>query len=242
MKKFLIVKTGNTVNSLLESGEDFENWFVCGSGLAEGQVEVLPVHEGARLPQPDDYQGVLVTGSPAFVTDREDWSEATGEFLVAAITARIPILAICYGHQLLAHALGGTVGFHPQGREIGTVEVQLSDEGKQDPLLGNLPQCFSAQVSHSQTVVRLPAAAILLAGNAFEPHQAFRVGTSAWGLQFHPEFSARIVQAYISERREELVREGLDPGQLMSSVRPTREAASLLKRFVQLAIDGAPAV
>ena len=234
LKKILIVKTGNTVTSLREAGEDFEYWFVEGGGLTEDQYQVINVFEGAMLPEPSRYQGIIVTGSPAFVTDHEKWSEESAEFLRQAVDEHVPVLGVCYGHQLLAYALGGTVDFHARGREMGTVEIQLYEEGMSDALLGSLPSRFTAQVSHSQTVISLPGNAILLAGNEFEPHQAFRVGESAWGLQFHPEFSERIVKAYISERRDDLLRENLDPDRLLKEVRSSEHAARLHRQFVQL--------
>ena len=237
MQKILIVKTGSTVKSLLDAGEDFEHWFVQGCGLAENQYEVKSVFAGAGLSSPSDYSGIIVSGSPAYVTDLAPWSENTAEFLHRAVELKVPVLGICYGHQLLAHALGGTVDFHPGGREIGTVAIQLNEHGQADSLLRDLPVCFSAQVSHSQTVTRLPKNACLLAGNEFEPHHAFRVGENAWGLQFHPEFSQRVIKAYIDERRAELVSERLDPDQLLRNIRPATHAASLLKRFVEMAFE-----
>jgi GMP synthase (glutamine-hydrolysing) len=237
MSKLLILKTGNTVSSLLQRAEDFENWFVAGSGLNRQDFDVVEVFAGARLPAISSYRGIIVTGSPAFVTDRERWSEDSAEFLRLAMAENIPLLGVCYGHQLLAHALGGEVDFHPRGREIGTVEIQLHDAGRKDPLMASLPASFTAQVSHSQTVVKLPDNAVLLAGNEFERHQAFRVGSSTWGLQFHPEFSERIVKAYIFERRKLLADEGLDPEQLLKRVRPSPHAASLLQRFAYLALQ-----
>jgi GMP synthase (glutamine-hydrolysing) len=238
MSKILILKTGNTVQTLLQQGEDFEDWFVAGCGLNRQSFDVVEVFRGARLSEVSSYRGIIVTGSPAFVTDHEQWSEDCVEFLRLAMAENIPLLGICYGHQLLARALGGDVDFHPRGREIGSVQIQLHDAGKKDPLLAILPASFTAQVSHSQTVVRLPDNAVLLAGNAFEHHQAFRVGGNAWGLQFHPEFSERIVRAYIAERRDVLTEEGLDPAQLLELVRPSPHAGSLLQRFAHLALQG----
>ncbi|MCB1672365.1 MAG: glutamine amidotransferase [Gammaproteobacteria bacterium] len=234
MKKTVIVKTGHTIPSLLAGGEDFEDWIIATSGFDSEQFATVSVFSGDRLPELDDCAALIVTGSPAYVTDLEPWSEATAGILRSALKRQLPVLGICYGHQLLAHCLGGRVDFHPRGREIGTVPINLSAAGTEDPLLGSLPRVFPAQVSHSQTVLKLPPEAVLLAGNGFEPHHAFRVGTNAWGLQFHPEFSARITRAYIEERRQQLVSEGLDPEGLLEQVGPTPESAHLLGRFMEL--------
>ena len=234
MKKIVILKTGQTVASLTAAGEDFEDWIITGSGLNAQRFETIPVFADARLPQPGDCEALIVTGSPAFVTDREPWSESTAAFLHLAHEQHIPILGICYGHQLLAHCLGGQVGYHPQGREIGTVSLTLSESALDDPLFLGLPGQFPVQVSHSQTVLQLPAGAELLASNDFEPHHAFRVGNTTWGVQFHPEFSERVVKAYINERRDQLLAEQLQPDTLLRTVTETPEATSLLKRFADL--------
>src|SRR5262245_61079370 len=105
-------------------------------GLAKSDVEVAAVAQGDPLPAPESPAGVVVTGSSAMVSHREPWSELTAEWLARAVELGTPVLGICYGHQLLAHALGGAVGRNPRGREIGTVEVRSLLPGQQDPLFG----------------------------------------------------------------------------------------------------------
>lgn len=82
----------------------------------------------------------------------------------------MPALGICYGHQLLGHALGGTVGNHPDGGEFGTVEVRLLPEAAADPLFAGLPAVFPAQLFHRQSVLYLPSGAQVLASSQREPH------------------------------------------------------------------------
>ncbi len=238
MKKTVILKTGHTVPVLLERGEDFEDWIIAGSGRGGDNFLTIPVFSGASIPEPETCAAVIVTGSPAYVTDLAPWSEAAAGFLRLALARKIPILAICYGHQLLAHCLGGQVMDHPRGREIGTVPISLTASGLQDSLLGGLPDEFLAQASHRQSVLRLPPEAVLLASNSFEAHHAFRIGNNAWGVQFHPEFSDRVIRAYIASRRGELSNEGLNPEKLLEAVRPTPESARLLRTFMDL-VDAA---
>ncbi|MFZ5602310.1 MAG: glutamine amidotransferase-related protein, partial [Pseudomonadota bacterium] len=146
----------------------------------------------------------------------------------------VPILGVCYGHQLLAHALGGAVDWHPQGREIGTTPIHLTDAGTRDPLLGTLPARFLAQVTHAQRVSRLPDEAVLLAGNDYESHHAFRVGDATWGLQFHPEFSAEVMRAYLHASAAALRQHQRDPDQLLQQVDTAHADQALLRRFVEL--------
>ena len=84
-------------------------------------VVVLDPRRGDTLPPPAQISGAVVTGSHAMVSHREPWSEATGAWLAQLVAHGTPLLGICFGHQLLAHALGGEAGNHPGGPEIGTV-------------------------------------------------------------------------------------------------------------------------
>ncbi len=233
-KTLLIIKTGNTIASLRDQGLDFEDWFIAGSGLPASDFVVRSLFLGEPLPDLQSTAGILITGSPAYVTDLEPWNETAAAYLREAHEREIPILGVCYGHQLLAWAFGGEVGFHPSGREIGTVPMHLTAAAEQDALLGTLPEKFRAQVSHQQSVLRLPEGAVLLAHNDFEPHHAFRIGNWTWGIQFHPEFSEQITAAYIRERAEDLKAEGLDTDRLLAEVAESPEAATLTRHFCLL--------
>ena len=117
----LIIKTGETFAHLSAQAGDFEHWVeagVAGHGLP---VAVVDARQPGGLPAPHTIAGAVLTGSLAMVSDRADWSEALGTWLATAVQQQTPVLGICYGHQLLAHALGGEVGYHPGGLEIGTV-------------------------------------------------------------------------------------------------------------------------
>ena len=234
-KTLLIIKTGNTISSLRNQGEDFEDWFIAGCGLPDTAFTVRSLFLGEPLPDLGETAGIIITGSPAYVTDLEPWNEIGAAYLRDAHDREIPILGVCYGHQLLAWAFGGEVGFHPHGREIGSVDIKLTMAASQDALLGTLPDQFLAQVSHQQSVLKLPPQAVLLAHNDFEPHHAFRIGNSTWGIQFHPEFSAAVMAAYIEERSDDLKSEGWQTEKLLSEVASSPEAAGLLQHFSLLA-------
>jgi GMP synthase (glutamine-hydrolysing) len=109
-----------------------------------------------------------------------------------------------------------------------------------DPLFKGLPQTFPAQLTHRQSVLRLPENAVLLGRNEFEPHQAFRVGRCAWGIQFHPEFSAEVMRAYLKVQAPDLEKEGLDAKALIENVIDAPNATSLLGRFSRLVLNGLP--
>lgn len=235
-RPLLIVKTGSTHDHIRERLGDFDDWIAAGLSEGGAEVVVFDAQGDAPPPPPDTVAGIVLTGSHAMVSEREPWSEALVPWLRQAVQAETPVLGICYGHQLLAHALGGEVAHHPGGVEIGTVSVQRHAAAAQDPLLGHLPEAFDAQATHWQSVRRLPPGAVLLAGNAFEPHHAFRVGRNAWGVQFHPEFSDEALRSYLDGLGPVLAREGRDAAGIAAALRPTPEAASVLPRFARLAL------
>ncbi|MDG5498575.1 glutamine amidotransferase [Marinobacter sp. BGYM27] len=232
MKSLCIVKTGTTYPEIRDLHGDFDDWFI--SALSRPDLDVCVVDVTAGHPLPESPDGVVVTGSPAMVSDRAEWSEQTAAWLKAQVKMKTPVLGVCYGHQLLAHALGGRVDYHPGGREIGTLKVRKTDACQNDRLLRDLPDTFSANLTHMQSVLALPDGAELLAYSDHEPHQAFRYGDCAWGLQFHPEFSARIMTAYIQRLTDILNNENVDSAPLLAEVDATPDAHSLLGRFSML--------
>ena len=234
VERVLIVKTGTTVPSVAQRRKDFESWITTAMGLAERQVEVRRVYQDEPLPAPGDVGAVVVTGSSAMVTDREPWSERTAEWLAGAVEHGTPVLGICYGHQLLAHALGGKVDNNPLGRQIGTLDVTLNDAVEHDLLFSGFPRTLHVPVSHRQVVTVLPPGATLLASTERDPHHAFAHGDQAWGVQFHPEFDADIVRGYITARRDVLAAEGMDPDRLLADAEDTEHGTLLLRRFAQL--------
>src|SRR5690606_26984255 len=154
---FLIVETGQPVPSMRRHG-GFPHWIRVSAGLSRHDTRTVNVELGQTLPDadPDAIAGVIVTGSGAMVTERRDWSEHTAAWLRDAAHHGTPLFGICYGHQLIAHALGGEVGANANGREMGTVQVERHPDGNDDPLFAGIPTRFNAQATHLQSVLRLP--------------------------------------------------------------------------------------
>ena len=238
MAEVLIVRTGATLEQLRAPFGDFHDWFREGMGLDEAGVDVVSPFEGEALPEPGAHRAVVVTGSSAMVTDRANWSERTARWLRELVEQdAAAVLGVCYGHQLLAHALGGEVGDNPRGRQIGSFELELLPAGRRDPLLGVLPPRFLAQETHVQSVLRPPGDAVVLARDTHDAHQALRYGPRAWSVQFHPEMTAAMLAGYVRHRAELLRREGLDPEERLRSLRDGEHGPRLLRRFVALATE-----
>lgn len=235
MDKLLVIKVGTALSSLLSRRGDFEDWILAGMGINLDQAVIVDVCQRTELPDYANVSGIIITGSHAMVTDHHEWSERVAHWLPGAVKHHVPILGICYGHQLLAYALGGKVANNPNGDEAGAVDIHLQSAARTDALLGELPATFKAHESHAQSVLQLPESAMLLASSDMDAHQAFVVGQSAWGVQFHPEFDVDITSEYLRAERQELLAQGQDPDRLIETCVHTPYAAGILKRFADIA-------
>ncbi len=240
--RILIIKTGSTLPGLKSRKGDFENWIIAGMRVSADEVTIVDVTAGEPLPPNGSYAGVVVTGSHSMVTEHRRWSERAAQWLALEMAVETPTLGICYGHQLLGYALGGTVEENPMGWELGTVEIQLEEPAGRDELLGRLDSTTAVKVhaSHTQSVTRPPPGAVRLASSSRDANQAFRVGKTAWGVQFHPEFDCEIVQAYIQHCRKKLIADGQDPDQLLRESQDTSCGGKILQRFAKVARNSAP--
>ena len=234
MKPLLIVKTGETFPAIAARYGDFEDWIISGIALPRDQFLIVSPFLSQPLPAVTEISGVIITGSHAMVSDAEAWSVKTANWLREIAPTKIPILGICYGHQLIAEALGGKVDFHPGGREIGTVKIAKTAAADNDPLFCGLPEDLMVHVAHAQSVIKLPPQATLLASNSFEPHHAFVLDNHIWGVQFHPEFTEDITKAYLLELKMTLQDEGFDISQLLSSLRPSQCRGIFLRKFYEI--------
>ena len=135
-----------------------------------------------------DGHGIIVSGSAGPVFEEKPWIPSLIEFLHNAHERNAWILGVCFGHQALAMALGGTVTFNPRGREMGTVPVYLTGEGERSRLFRGFASGETANLVHRTHVARMPEGAVRLAFNQMTSTQAFQLGRS-FGVQPHPEFT-----------------------------------------------------
>lgn len=233
MASLVIIKTGDAFPEVVDQHGDFEQLFTRRLNEALPSGVTLEVWD-ARLTStpPDDIVGAVITGSHSMVSEQPSWSEALKPWLQQALADNLPLLGVCYGHQLMAAAFGGISDYHPAGRESGTHTVRLTQAGQQDPLFRQLPEHFPAHLTHAQSVMQLPHGATILAHNCHDAHQALRYGPRQWSVQFHPEFSSPVMRAYIERQRAALRDQGDDPDRLLDDIRETPDATSLLQRFL----------
>ena len=171
MLELLILKPGRKPPALAPVAGDYGEWVAAGMRWPAGAVRIVAVDEGHPLPPPDTVAAAVVTGSAAMVTDAAGWMESTASWLRSAVAAELPVLGICFGHQLLARALGGRTAWNPAGVEVGVVEIALTEAADDDPLLSGMPSRFPACVSHRQSVLELPQGGVQLASSAMDANQ-----------------------------------------------------------------------
>ena len=179
-----------------------EGAFAIGDALdAEGiEVTTCRVFAGDALP-PDlrGLDGLVVMGGPMSANSDEGFASRPAEVarITEALRAGLPTLGVCLGAQLLAVAAGGATYPGPAGPEIGWSTIELTEECASDQLFADLPGTLEVLQWHGDTF-DLPAGAVHLAANVAYDNQAFRVGPSAWGLQFHVEVDAEAVSGFLA--------------------------------------------
>lgn len=152
-----------------------------------------PYRDGS-LPEIGSISALIVLGGAMGANDdhKHPFLADLKQLIRAVVAARIPYLGICLGGQLLAAALGSQVVSN-RWEELGTLPVQLTEAGRHDRLFSAVAEQFSTFQWHHDSF-DLPHGAVLLASSPACPHQAFRFGATAWGLQFHPEVTEQIIR------------------------------------------------
>lgn len=229
VKRILMVRTGRPPAAVASRFGDFGAWF---ERLLAPRVAVVVADATAPLPLASRFDGILLTGSLASVTERSPWMVALGHWSLAAAASR-PVLGVCFGHQLLGWALGARVERNPRGPEVGTRTVTLTGAGRADPIFAGLPPSFLAPEAHEDHVSRVPPGALLLASSSGTPVEAFAVGATIRAVQFHPEFDVPRARAVVTADGPMLVRAG--PGACAfahGTVRPTPDAERVLDNWL----------
>jgi GMP synthase (glutamine-hydrolysing) len=229
-RSILVLQTGDPVPSVEARRGPFAQMIrdVIGP-LWEGDYTIADARTG-EPPPTSGVAAIVITGSASNVPEREPWMLRTEAWLRDVVAAGVPVFGICFGHQILAQALGGEVVRNPRGREIGTATITRRAH---DPIFEGLPEEIAANVTHVDTVARLPPGAVSLAFSSLEDHHAIRFTETCYGVQFHPEIDGEIMRGYIDVRREILASEGIDPDRLGAAVTDGTMGSETLRNFVR---------
>jgi GMP synthase (glutamine-hydrolysing) len=188
----------------------FEPWWR-EAGL---DLDIVRAFDGVPIPDLDDHDGLALLGGGLMPDDDERGPWLARERAVAgqALERSVPVLGICLGGQLLAHVAGGTVRADHGRPEAGSTSLTTREPAERDPLFAELAPTFRATEHHVDQITELPPGAAWLASSERCPIQAFRVGETAWGVQFHPEIDLDRVRAW---NRDRLVEQGFDPDEVV---------------------------
>lgn len=189
---------------------------------------------GLHESQLKECDGVIISGSPRDAWADDDFTRRLLGLVQVIRERQVPCLGVCYGHQLLARALGATVGRDPNGFELGNSWVELTPAGRQSKLFSGLDGRLDVLQSHGDAALDLPPGADLLARGEHTAIQSFAWNDLLFGVQFHPETSPEILR-YIWEPRIPKWKDRLnfDLVERLDSFRPTPSAPHVLKNFVQ---------
>jgi len=158
-----------------------------------------------------DCDGYVTTGSKASVYDKEDWIKTLSDYIIYLNEHNIKLLAVCFGHQLVAEAFGGKTEKSPKGWGVGVHTVQIH---ARKSWMHAERDSFNVVVSHQDQVTTLPDNAELIAGNAFCPNSMFQLGDNILTIQGHPEFSKPYSETMMEYRAdkigETILKQGID--------------------------------
>lgn len=178
--------------------EIFETFFRTEPRFAQFSFTNIVVMQGEMPDDVHDYDGYLVTGSATGVYDDEPWLEPLGDFLRAIHAADIPLAGICFGHQMIAHSLGGHAAKSPKGWGLGVRDVPLQN---QPDWMDNRENIRLIHI-HQDQVEQLPTGATLLGSTEFCPNAMYCVGNNVFSMQGHPEFKLDYTEALLDLKRE----------------------------------------
>jgi GMP synthase (glutamine-hydrolysing) len=193
---------GEAPSKIVQSHGHYLQWFQ--SQLGE-DIELTPwfVQDEHRQPRLEDFDGVLITGSPASLTTPQPWMEVVVETIRQAAETKVPLLGVCFGHQLVGCAYGAPTTKAADEGELGSLAIELNEAGAADPLFKDCPSNFKAQFAHHDQVapegIAYSNGLRVLASSANTPVQALAGGDFIRSVQFHPEFNAEIMSSYIAE-------------------------------------------
>lgn len=181
---------------------------------AEGvRLDVRRPYAGDRLPAGlDEHDGLLVLGGSMGAHDdgAHEWLTPTKDLVRRAVTAGVPTLGICLGHQLAAVALGGTSARNVQGQQVGLLPVGWSEAADSDPLVGPVAGAARGVHWNSDVVTALPEGTVVLARAPGGEVQAARFAPVCWGVQWHPEIGVEILRHWAKEDEDRHLEQGID--------------------------------
>ena len=202
-------------------------------GLAPAQLRsVSPFTSPINARLLNDFDGVIIGGSDTSVLDDFQWTDSIIGLIHQIAEAEMPLFGSCWGHQMIARAFGGEVVSDVSRKEMGSIEVSLTPEGKKDELFGRLPELFTAQSGHKDHVSRLPEEIESLAYSERSPYQAIRMkNLPIYGVQFHADMDKVELKERLSFYQYEYV-DKTEFEEICANLRDSSQAVTLIADFI----------
>jgi GMP synthase (glutamine-hydrolysing) len=231
-RPIVLVKCGEPVPAVRARLGRYSLWFQRAIPEPMGVVDMRDLQD---VP-PDDVAGFIFMGSPLSVCDPHSWMPRALDFARGVLEGDTPALGVCFGHQLFAVAAGGEVAYNPRGVEVGTLDVELTEAARDDPLFGGFTGRMRVNASHDDTVLRLPddRPPTVLGASARDEHQILRWAERVWSVQFHPEMRQRETRMAIGWRTKRLLEEGQDPAVVSEATEDAPDGLAVLRRFTEI--------
>lgn len=233
--KVTILETGRAPGRLSEDFPRYPDMFVSLLSKADKNLafETVALVDGAPPPDPASCEAVVITGSPAGVYDLTPWMDPLRAFVRAAFEAKTPMIGVCFGHQIIADAMGGAVRKSEKGWGVGRHTYEIVERR---PWMNEPRSRISLSVSHQDQVIEPPAGAATLARSSHTEHAALAYESApVMSLQGHPEFSDGFVAALYNARRGGTLSEEAVEAALESLAQPEDNAlvAEWMVRFLR---------
>lgn len=208
--------------------------------FSSDNMEILNALDGDKVLKPEDldnYNGVITGASGQFnVTDWSDEVRTKIErfypFLREVVKRDFPMLAICFGHQLLAHMFGGKVETDKSQAEVGTVPVYFTEEGRNSKLLKGISDPFMVVSAHKDSVTRLPEGAKLMAYSDRCKYISYKLGNNVFCTQFHAELDLDALMWRLTLYPEYMM--GKSEDEIRSEYQDTPDTPKIIKNFHEM--------
>lgn len=230
-KRILLVITGNTIPQVRavygNTDSHFEN--LIGSHNLAQRFEIFSETEATSHPEPNDFDGVVMTGSASMLDEDRPWMRACKRLVNKCLEDKVPYLGVCFGHQVLGAVCGAQIGENPNGRSLGSRLFKITH---QSPIFEALPATLWVQTSHRDVILNDRADFQIIGSADHDQRHAIQVGERAFGIQFHPEWDMDISRGYIEARRD-ILGEAVAI-RMMATLNLSPHAPLVVKKFIEL--------
>ena len=196
--KLLIISAGPGIDEIKTEYGHAIDWISSFIDSSSIEIDINHIYKNDSFDE-SKYDAWIITGSAYSVNDDDNWIDLLKNKIVYAYNHSIPILGICFGHQIISSALGGKVVENKKGWELGSYHIEINKYGKNHKIFKNIDSDDYFYFSHQDVVKQLPSNAIELAKNNMGL-QSFSINDIIFGIQFHPEFSVQVMEKYVEVR------------------------------------------